>query len=48
MTFSSQDSQNSPSIRLLSQAVLYRLIFMAIALLYIAARLWRLTELSLV
>ena len=43
MTFSSQDSQNSPSIRLLSQAVLYRLIFMAIALLYIAARLWRLT-----
>src|SRR5213080_4345853 len=43
MTFSSQDSQNSPSIRLLSQAVLYRLIFMAIALLYIVARLWRLT-----
>src|SRR2546430_2026610 len=43
MTSSSDDSQNTSATRWLPQAGLQQLIFFSIVILYIAARLWRLT-----
>ena len=43
MTSDNPKSQHAPINRLLPQAVLHRLLFVSIVILYIAARLWRLT-----